>query len=100
MRRLADVRGQATVEAVVLAPLVIAVAVAVACVLGAGAASEAAGAAAEGGAVAILQERAPDAAAPDALGAVPRSRATIEVDGRRVTVTVRPGVVPRALAEL
>src|SRR4051795_5108879 len=100
MSRLRDIRGQATVEVVVLAPLVIAVAVAVACVLGAGAASEAAGAAAGAGAAAVVQERDPDAAAQAALGTVPRSRATIEVSGRRVTVTVRPGVVPRPLAQV
>src|SRR5437762_2810535 len=60
----------------------------------------AARAAAEAGAAAILQDGDAQAAAEHALGTVPRERAAIEVSARRVTVTVRPGVLPRPLAGL
>ena len=60
-------RGQSTVEVVGLLPLLLAAGLAVFCVLSAGRAEEAAGNAAEAGAVALLQGREPRAAARAAL---------------------------------
>ncbi len=61
-------------------------------VLAALAAHEQAGAAAEAGAVALLQDRDAHAAARDALPAAARGRATVALDGGRVRVAVRPRV--------
>jgi hypothetical protein len=80
--------GQATVEVVAFLPLLLAVALAAAALLAGHAAGEQAGQAAQAGAMALLQGGDPHEAARRAL---PRdARATIEVEGRRVTVTVRP----------
>lgn len=93
-------RGQATVELVALLPLLAAVVLAAAAVLAAGSAREAAGTAAEAGAVALLQDGDPAAAARRALGRDAIERATVKVEGRRVSVTVRPGLVPGPLARV
>ena len=82
--------GQSTVEVVALLPLLLAVGLAVFAVLNAGRAEEAAGAAAEAGAAALLQGREPEAAARASLGGWPRRRAEVRVDGRRVIVRVTP----------
>ncbi len=83
-------RGQATVELTALLPLLALVAVCAYAVLAARSAHEQAGAAAEAGAVAILQGRDARAAA---RGALPRgAHAKVAVDGARVQVTVRPRV--------
>ena len=82
--------GQSTVEVVALLPLLLAVGLAAFTVLSAGRAEEAAGAAAEAGAAALLQDREPRAAARGALGGWPHGRAEVRVEGRRVTVRVTP----------
>lgn len=82
-------RGQATVELLGLIPVVIAVAIAVFCILAAGRARELAAHAAGVGAVALLQDGDPEAAARRAIG---RSAGAVDVSvrGRVVTVEVRP----------
>jgi hypothetical protein len=88
--------GQATVELVAFLPLVLAAALAGAALLAGHSAAEQAGQAAQAGAMALLQGGDPHEAAHRAL---PRgARATIEVRGRRVTVTVRPRLPIDALA--
>jgi Flp pilus assembly protein TadG len=82
--------GQSTVEAVALLPVLLAVGLAVLSLLGAGRAEEAAGNAAEAGAVALLQGREPRAAARAALGGWPARRTQVRIAGRRVTVRVTP----------
>jgi hypothetical protein len=57
--------------------------------LSAGSARETAAAAAQAGAVALLQDGDPQAAVEDALGDA-ADRSTIVIDGHRVKVTVRP----------
>lgn len=91
-RRHTCERGQATVEITALLPLLIVVALSAYTVLAALAAHEQAGAAAEAGAVALLQDRDARAAAHDALPAAARRRATVALDGGRVRVAVRPRV--------
>ena len=83
-------RGQSTVEVVGLLPLLLAAGLAVFSLLNAGRAEEAAGSAAEAGAVAMLQGREPRAAARAALAGWPERRASIRIAGRRVTVRVTP----------
>jgi hypothetical protein len=82
--------GQSTVEVVGLLPLLLAVGLGVLSLLSAGAAQQAAGGAAEAGAVALLQGRDPRAAARAALEDRPARRTAIAVRGRRVTVRVTP----------
>src|SRR5215207_7000394 len=79
--RVGCARGQSTVEVVGLLPLLLAVGLAVFSLLHAGRAEEAAGNAAEAGAVALLQGREPRAAARAALAGWPERRARIEVGG-------------------
>jgi Flp pilus assembly protein TadG len=83
-------RGQSSVELVGLVPLLLAVGLGVSSLLGAGAASQAAGGAAEAGAVALIQGRDARDAARQALAGWPRGRTSITVRGRRVTVRVTP----------
>lgn len=91
-----DQRGQAAVEIVAALPLLALVVAAAVSVLGAGAAREAAASAAQAGAMALLQDGDPRAAARRALrGAEGRSR--VVVHGRRVRVTVRPRALAPAL---
>ena len=89
-RALQDERGQATVELAVLAPLLAAVVLAAAQLLAAGAASVLADHAAEAGAVALLQDADPAAAARAALPGWSRGRVRVTVEGRRVRVRLRP----------
>jgi hypothetical protein len=91
--------GQATVELVALLPLVLLAALAGAALLAGHGAREQAGQAAHAGAMALLQGGDPREAARRALPDEARSRAVVEVDGRRVTVTVRPDLPLRAAAE-
>ncbi|HTN22548.1 MAG TPA: hypothetical protein VL120_01055 [Solirubrobacteraceae bacterium] len=93
-------RGQAAVELVVLAPLLVVVALAVAQLLAAGAASALAGHAAEAGAVALLQGGDPVAAARSALPGWSRRRVVVQVHGRRVRVRLRPPSPVAALGRL
>jgi hypothetical protein len=82
--------GQATVELVALLPLLLVAALVGAAIIAAHAAGEQAGQAAEAGAIAVLQGRDPTEAARRALPTGARSRATITVLDRRVTVQLRP----------
>ena len=84
--------GQATVELAALLPLVAVIALAGYALLAGLAAGEQAGVAAEAGAIALLQDRDPATAARDALPAGARRSATVHVEGRRVSVAVRPRV--------
>lgn len=92
--------GQASVELVVLAPLLVVVAFAAAQLLAAGAAAELADHAAEAGAVALLQDRDAAAAARAAVPGWSRERMTVRVRGRRVRVRLRPVSPLPALADL
>lgn len=82
--------GQSTVEVIGLLPLLLAVGLGVASLLSAGAAEQAAGGAAEAGAVALIQGRDAGAAARAALDDWPERRTRVVVRGRRVTVRVTP----------
>src|SRR5690349_21283103 len=86
-----DARGQASVEVIGFLPLVLVVALAAFTVIASHTAREQAGEAAEAGALVLLQggQSARDAAKA-ALPERIRGRATIAVDGNRVTVRVRP----------
>jgi hypothetical protein len=90
--------GQATVELVALLPVLLAVAATVFCVLAAGRAREVAASAAQAGAMALIRDADPRAAARDVIPAADRRRARIDVRGRRVTVRVVPRVPVRDLA--
>jgi hypothetical protein len=90
--------GQAAVELVALLPLMLLAGLAGAVVLASQAAGEQAGQAAQAGAMALLQGGDPRAAAREALPAAARERSAITVDGRRITVSVRPSVPLPALA--
>jgi len=83
-------RGQATVELVALLPVVVGVVLAVFTFLAAGKARERAAQAAEAGAVALLHDGDPRAAACAALGRSPACRRGVRVRGHEVTVSVRP----------
>lgn len=92
----ADMRataGQASVEVVALLPLVFVIGLAVLTVLAARAASGDAAAAAQAGAMALLQEGDARDAAGGALAPDVRRRAEIQVRGREITVTVRPSLL-------
>ncbi len=90
-------RGQASVEVIALLPVLVLVVAAAVQVLAAGRAHERAGAAAEAGAVAMLQDADPKAAIEDALGpAIERS--TFVIDGRHVRVKVAPRAFAPPLA--
>jgi hypothetical protein len=91
--------GQASVELVAFLPLVLLIALTVFSFAAAQAADDEAGAAAEAGALALLQGRDPRAAARGALPAGSRPRAEIEIDGRSIHVRVRPRLPFRALAD-
>jgi hypothetical protein len=91
-------RGQATVELVALLPLLLVAGLAGAALLAAQSAGEQAGQAAQAGAMAMLQGGDPRAAARAALPAAIRERATVVVEGRRVTVRVRARMPVAALA--
>jgi hypothetical protein len=90
MTRIAGESGQASIELVVLAPLLVVVVLAAAQLLAAGAAGELADHAAEAAAVAILQGADPTSAARDAVPGWSRGRMTVRVEGRRVRVRMRP----------
>ena len=73
-----------------LLPLTLIAGLAIMAVLAARAASGDAAAAAQAGAMALIQDGDPRDAARDALAADVRRRARIDVRGRSVVVTVRP----------
>ena len=87
-------RGQSSVELIALLPLAFVIGVAVLAVLAARSAAGEAAAAAEAGAMALLQDGSAAAAARAALPAGARGRASIRVRDRRVVVTVRPALIP------
>jgi hypothetical protein len=90
-------RGQATVELLGLIPVAVAVGIAVFCVLAAGRARELAAHAAGAGAVALLQNGDPKAAARRAVGSSAGSM-EVSVRGRVVTVEVSPPLPVRRLS--
>lgn len=92
--------GQASVELVAVAPLLIAVVLAVAQLLAAGAARELADHAAEAGAVALLQHTDPAQAARDAVPGWSRGRVDVRVEDHRVRVRLRPRAFLPQLADL
>lgn len=92
-KSIRDTAGQASVELVALLPLVFVVGLAILTVLAARAASGDAAAAAQAGAMAIIQDEDARAAAADALPAGVRGRADIRVRGREISVTVRPSLL-------
>ena len=85
-------RGQATVELVALLPVVLVVAMVLLCVLAAGRARELSGAAAQAGAMALLRDADPRAAARDVTPARHRRGLRVRVRGRRVIVELVPDV--------
>ena len=97
-RRLRDPRGQATLEALALVPLFVALGLGFLQLLAVGYASVLAGNAAEAGALAIAREDDPRAEARRARPGWSRSGARVEVEGGRVQVHLRPPLPLRALA--
>ncbi len=85
-------RGQASVELLALAPVVVAAAMAVLSVLAAGRAREIATGAAQAGAMALLQGADARDAARDVVPPSHSPDLEIVVQGRSVTVRVRPRV--------
>ncbi len=98
--RLACASGQASVELVALAPLLVAAVLAAVQLLAAGAARELADHAAEAGAIALLQGRDPRAASRESVPGWSRGRVHVRVDGRRVRVRLRPRAFLPGLAGL
>jgi hypothetical protein len=92
--------GQASVELVAMLPFAVALALAVGQTLAAGAAAELAGHAAEAGAVAIVEGRAPVEAARDSLPSWSRWGLRVRVRGTRVLVRLRPPALVPPLARL
>lgn len=96
-RRSLGAPGQATVEAVAMLPLLVAIGGLLLCVLAAGRAREAAGHAAEAGAVALLRGGDAVQAARAAVPGLAAGELQISVRGRRVSVRVRPRLPVHAL---
>lgn len=92
-------RGQASLEVVLFIPLLVVVVAAIVQVLAAGSARTDADAAAEAGAVALLQDADPRQAMERALGDA-AGRADLVIDDHRVRVTVRPRAFAPLLADL
>lgn len=90
MRGARGEAGQASIELVALLPLTLIVGMAIMTLLAARAASGQAAAAAQAGAMAVLQDADARAAARAALPPRARGRATIDLHGRAISVTVRP----------
>lgn len=93
-------RGQASVEVVAMLPILAIVAAAVLQLLAAGLAAELADHAAEAGAVALVQQRAPAQSARDAVPGWSRDRLSVKVEGRTVRVRLRPPALTASLAGL
>lgn len=88
-------RGQASVEVVALAPLAVLLALVAAQVLAAGLCRSLAADAARAGAVALLQDEDPRAAARAALPGWARGRLEVRRAGRLIRVQLRPpGLLP------
>jgi hypothetical protein len=91
--------GQATVEAVALVPVILAVGMGILQLLAVGYASVLAGNAAEAGALALAAGADARAGARQALPGWSRARARVEVDGGRVEVHLRPPSPLKTLAD-
>jgi hypothetical protein len=94
-----DARGQATVEAIALVPVMIAIGLGVLQLLAVGYASVLAGNAAEAGALALAAGGDARQGAKQALPGWSRARSRLEVEGGRVTVHLRPPSPLKALAD-
>lgn len=81
-------------------PILAIVAAAVLQLLAAGLAAELADHAAEAGAVALVQRRAPAQAARDSVPGWSRDRLSVKVEGRTVRVRLRPPALTASLAGL
>jgi hypothetical protein len=92
-------RGQATVEAIALVPVMVAIGLGLLQLLAVGYASVLAGNAAEAGALALAAGGDARAGARQALPGWSRARSRLEVEGGRVTVHIRPPSPLEALAE-
>jgi hypothetical protein len=97
--RVGGAHGQATVEALALAPVIVAIGLAILQLLAVGYASVLAGNAAEAGALALAGGADARAGARQALPGWSRARARVEVDGGRVEVHLRPPSPLKAIAE-
>lgn len=91
--------GQATVEAIALVPVIVAMGLAILQLLAVGYASVLAGNAAEAGALALAAGNDARDGARQALPGWSRARARVEVDGGRVAVHLRPPSPLKALAD-
>jgi hypothetical protein len=98
-RRDRGASGQATIEAIALAPVVVAIGLGVLQLLAVGYASVLAGTAAEAGALALAAGADAQDGAKQALPGWSRARARVEVDGGLVEVHLRPPSPLEALAE-
>jgi hypothetical protein len=92
-------RGQATIEAIALVPVIVAVGLGILQLLAVGYSSVLAGNAAEAGALALAAGTDAREGARRALPGWSRARARVDVDGGRVAVHLRPPSPLRALAE-
>lgn len=99
MRRRGGEQGQAAVEVVALAPLLLAVALGALQGLAAGAAAELAGHAAENAAIALARGGDAEAAARAAVPGWSHARVEVDVDGRRVRVRIVPPSLVSGLGE-
>jgi hypothetical protein len=95
----AGARGQAAVEAIALAPVVVAIGLGIFQLLAVGYASVLAGNAAEAGALALAGGADAREGARQALPGWSEARARVEVDGGRVEVHLQPPSPLKALAE-
>jgi hypothetical protein len=91
--------GQATVEAIALVPVIVAVGLGILQLLAVGYASVLAGNAAEAGALALAAGADARVGARQALPGWSRARARVEVERGRVAVHLRPPSPLRALAD-
>jgi hypothetical protein len=98
--RLARSDGQASVELLAAAPILLAVTLAAAQLLAAGLCRELAGDAAGAGAAALLQSRDPQAAARRALPGWSRSHLRVTRRGRELRVVINPPSLVPGLARL
>ena len=98
-RVLSSERGQSSVELVAVLPLTLLIGIAILTLLAARSASGQAASAAQAGAMALLQDAEPRAAARAALPPDARARSTVRVTAREVTVTVRPATTVGFLAD-
>jgi hypothetical protein len=97
--KAAAARGQATVETIALAPVVVAIGLALLQLLAVGYASVLAGNAAEAGALALAAGTDAREGVRRSLPGWSRARARVEVDGGRVAVHLRPPSLLEALAD-